>query len=119
MSVYTTLAVSAVVLFVFLVLAVGGIIVAAVHLSKAYTVRQQCNLIRHGYDTGGHRGLKAMTEAVRSLDGDRRWGPRGDRDVAQRSVPSDDSDNSLAGAEKGQRALSAIVPPGEQFRRKL
>ncbi len=103
MSGYGFLAASAVVLFIFVVLVAVGMIVAAVHLSKAYTARQRYNLVRHAYDKGGHDDLKAMTEAVRSLDRDLRWGPRGDQHCAESGGPSEGT--SLGSAETGPRAL--------------
>jgi uncharacterized membrane protein len=114
------LAVSAVLLFLFLVLVVvGGMIVAGVHLVKAYTVRQQCSLIRHGYDIDRERGAEVMTRAVRSLDGDRRWGPRRDQDVAQRSMAPDDSlEDSSARTERSRTVLPALIPPPEEFSRR-
>lgn len=103
------LAVAAVVLFLFLVLVVvGGMVVAAVHLSKAYTRCQELELARHIYDT---------TELTRRVDGDPRWGPRAGPSVAQHFVPSDSNDNSFARAKTVQAAGSAVAPPAEKFRR--
>jgi hypothetical protein len=102
------------VLFVFVVLVVVGMIVAAVHLSMAYTTRQRYNLVRYAYDKGGRDDLRAMTEAVRSLDCDLRWGPRGDQHGAEPGGPSEST--RLGSAGTGPRALTETPPPGQESR---
>lgn len=106
-----TLAVSGVVLFVFVFLVVVGLgVVAAVYLSKAYTARQRYGLARHAYDKDGPDGLKAMTEALRGLDSELPWRPSGIQSIPERPVPPP-ADISLSA-----RQVPALNPPEEQFR---
>lgn len=64
-------------------------------------------------------GLKEIAEAIRDIDGDLQWGPRGNENVAQHSAPSDDKDIRLPRTGTEQRALSAVTPPAEEFHGKL
>lgn len=56
-------------------------------LSKAYTARRRYDLVERALDRDKIAGLKEVTEAIRDIDGDLRWGPRAGDNIVRPDDP--------------------------------